>query len=58
MSLGMKYTLTSVALGLVAAFLVWLIERTTGNIAWGLIISFPLCWGVAGYLFWRWDIGK
>jgi hypothetical protein len=54
---AMKYFLRGLLLGLLMAFLVWLAERTTGRIAWGLIIGFPICWGIAGYLFWRWDIG-
>jgi hypothetical protein len=33
-----------------------LAERTTQQIAWLLIASFPLSWGFAGYLFQRWKI--
>ena len=51
----MKYTIIGAIAGCLATILVWLMELTTGNIAWGLILSFPVSWGIAGYLFWRWD---
>lgn len=51
-----KYVLRGFLLGCFVAFLVWLAERTTDDIAWGLIISFPVFWGFAGYLFWRWQV--
>jgi len=53
----MKYTAIGFCLGLLVAGLVFLAERTTQQIGWLLIASFPLCWGIAGYLFWRFDIG-
>ncbi len=52
----MKYTIIGVIAGCLAAILVWLMERTTGDIAWGLILSFSVSWGIAGCLFWRWSI--
>lgn len=42
--------------GLLAAALVWYAERTTGQIAWPLIVSFPVSWGTAGYLLSKWRI--
>ena len=53
----MKYAVIGFCFGLLIAGLVFLAERTTQDIAWLLIASLPMCWGVAGYLFWRWDIG-
>lgn len=52
-----KYVAIGVFLGILIGGLVFLAERTTQEVAWLLIVSFPLCWGIAGYLFWRWDIG-
>lgn len=53
----MIFAIRGFILGLIFGALVYLAERTTGQIAWGLVLSFPLCFGIAGYLFWRWDIG-
>lgn len=53
-----RHVVTGIALGIIAAFLVWLMERTTESIAWGLIGGFPISWGIAGYLFGGWEIGK
>lgn len=50
----MKYTIVGLVLGCLMAILVWLIERTTGDIAWSLIVGFPVSWSIAGYLFHRW----
>jgi hypothetical protein len=52
----MKYTTIGFCLGLLFAVLVFFAERTTQEIDWLLIMSFPLSWGIAGYLAWRWDI--
>ena len=52
----MKYTVTGFLLGCFVAVLAWLSERTTGDIDWGMVLSFPLFWSIAGYLFWRWDL--
>ena len=51
----MKHTILGFIAGCLIAIPVWLIERTTGNIAWGLIVSFPVSWGIAGYWFRHWD---
>jgi len=51
----MKSAAIGFCAGLLVAVLVFLAERTTQDIAWLLIASFPLSWGIAGYLFWRWD---
>lgn len=48
-----KYALVGFCLGLLAAGLVFLIERTTQEVGWLLIASFPISWGVAGCLFGR-----
>jgi len=24
---------------------------------WLIVFSFVVCWPIAGYLFWKWDIG-
>jgi hypothetical protein len=53
----MKYAIRGLLLGLVVGFLVYLAERTTGNVLWLLVLSFPVSWTIGGYLFWRWDIG-
>lgn len=54
---GMIYTFRGLLLGILMSVLVWLMERTTPQPAWLLIASFPICWTIAGYLFWKWDIG-
>ena len=54
----MKYAAFGFCFGLLIAGLVFLAERTTQQIAWGLIASFPLSLGLAGYLFQRWDVLK
>lgn len=27
------------------------------TVDWLIIISFPVCWGIGGWLFWKWDLG-
>jgi hypothetical protein len=53
----MKYAIRGLLLGLVVGFLVYLAERTTGNVLWPLALGFPISWAIAGYLFWHLDIG-
>jgi hypothetical protein len=48
-----SYAAFGFCIGLLVAGLVFLAERTTQQIAWLLIASFPLSWGFAGYLFQR-----
>ena len=50
-----SYAIRGLLIGLVAAFVVWLIERTTPQTNWLLIASFPVCWMIAGAMFGRWD---
>ena len=49
--LRLKYAAMGFCLGILAAGLVYLAERTMPQVAWLLIGSFPLTWGVAGYIF-------
>jgi hypothetical protein len=53
----MKYAIYGLLLGLVVGFLVYLAERTTGNVLWPLVLGFPFSWTIGGYVFWRLDIG-
>jgi hypothetical protein len=53
----MLYAIRGFLLGLLLAVLVYFAERTTGQISWPLVLGFPVCWTVAGYLFWKWDVG-
>jgi hypothetical protein len=52
-----RFAFRGLVLGLIAALLVYLMERTTSNPSWLLIVSFPIAWTIAGQLFWSWDIG-
>lgn len=56
----MIYAFRGFLIGLVMAVLVYFMERTTTQPmvfpSWLLIIGFPVCWTIAGYLFWKWDI--
>jgi hypothetical protein len=54
----MKYAIVGFVLGILVAGLVFLAERTTQQIDWSLIVSFPVCWGIAGYLYWRWWVSE
>jgi hypothetical protein len=50
-------TLIGLILGLVVGGLVYLAEQTTPEPTWLLILSFPVCFTLGGYLFRVWDIG-
>lgn len=45
-----KFSLICLLAGTLLGLLVFLAERSTGAIAWGLVLSFPVCWGIGGYL--------
>lgn len=53
----MLYAFRGLLIGLLFGVLVYFAEQTTGNISWLLVVSFPVCWTIAGYLFWKWDVG-
>ena len=40
-------------IGIMLGIGVYSIERTTGNISWLLVLSFPVFFSIAGYVFWR-----
>jgi hypothetical protein len=53
----MKYAITGSCLGI----LVSAVRLLVGSIAHDPLdlphtIAYPVCWGIAGYLSWRWDI--
>jgi len=45
-----KFAFFGFCIGLLISGLVFLAEQTTQEIAWLLLGSFPLCWGIGGYL--------
>lgn len=53
----MIYAMRGALLGLVASVVTYFMERTTGHINWYLVACFPFCWFMAGYYFWKYDIG-
>jgi hypothetical protein len=52
----MKLSIIGFLLGALVGFLIWLAERTTGNIAWGLVICPSVSWACAGYMFYIWKL--
>lgn len=50
-----KFSFAGILLGLLVSVFVWYAESTTGAISWPLVASFPVCWGIGGYLFARWE---
>lgn len=50
---AVRFALIGLLCGLLAAVLVWYAESTSGEIAWPLIASFPVSWGIAGCLLAR-----
>jgi len=54
MSRKLKFSLAGLLLGLLVSVFVWYAENTTGAIFWPLVVSFPVFWGIGGYLFARW----
>jgi hypothetical protein len=55
MSRKVKFLLIGMLLGLLVSVFVWEAESTTGEISWPLVASFPISWGIGGYLFARWN---
>jgi cobalamin synthase len=51
------FALRGLLLGLILAALVYLVEQTTPEPSWLLVLSFPVCLTIGGHLFWIWDIG-
>lgn len=42
--------------GILMGIATYFVEKTTGSeITWTLVFSFPLCWSLAGILFYKWD---
>jgi hypothetical protein len=53
----MKYVITGFCLGLLVSAVRLLVGSITHDPLDLLhTISYPVCWGIAGYLAWRWDI--
>jgi hypothetical protein len=49
----MRYALIGFFVGLVISAGAYAAERTTGEIAWALVVSFPVFFTLAGWLYGR-----
>lgn len=51
---SMKYTVIGFVIGLAFSVGVYLAESTTSEISWLLVLSFPVFWPLAGWMYGRW----
>lgn len=54
----MKSVVIGFLIGLAFSVGVYFAERTMDELSWLLVVSFPVFWSLAGYMFERWFAGS